>query len=226
MADHSDSPLVPSFSGLAHESLDEYECEVKAYVAGTRAEERPLLGPRLARRLGGIPGALARRTLNFEQLSLADGPARIITFLRENGYASDGLDKRFTTIRRYETLTRGRNETLQAFFLRENMLITDMVKANCAPAAASRAHNMLTKSGLTNDQITMVYSHIMSGAAEGAELEPARVQTTVLRFYDKPWDPLKRDNSSSRYLYSRPIIGDTSASASRTYSAHVIEGSG
>ena len=180
--------MVPSFSGLAHESLDEYEWEVKAYVAGTKAEDRPLLGPRLARHLGGIPGALARRTLNFEQLALADGPTRIVNFLRKNGYASDGLDKRLTAIRRYETLTRGRNESLQAFFLRENMLITDMVKTFCAPFEASRAHNMLTKSGLTNDQITMVYSHVMATipAADAQELTPARVQATVLKFYDKP----------------------------------------
>ena len=55
----------------------------------------------------------------------------------------------------------------------------------------------------------MVYSHIMLDAAEGAELEITWVQTTALRFYDKPWNPLKRDNSAAPYLYSRPIIGDT-----------------
>ena len=35
MADNQAGPLVPSFSGLPSESLDEYEWEVKAYVAGT-----------------------------------------------------------------------------------------------------------------------------------------------------------------------------------------------
>ena len=161
MADNYAGPLVPSFSGLPSESLDEYEWEVQAYVAGTKPEDRGLLGPRLARRLGGIPGALARRTLDFATLSAPEGPARIVSFLRENGYTTDGLDKRLTAIRRYEHLQRGRNETLQAFFLRENMLITDMTKSDCAPTEAARAHNMLTKSHLTNDQITMVYSHVM-----------------------------------------------------------------
>ena len=100
MADNHAGPLVPSFSGLPSESLDEYEWEVKAYVAGTKPEDRPLLGPRLARRLGGIPGALARRTLDFATLSAPEGPARIVSFLRENGYTTDGLDKRLTAIRK------------------------------------------------------------------------------------------------------------------------------
>ena len=151
-----------------------------------------------------------------------------MNFLRENGYASDGLDKRLTAIRRYEMLARGRNETLQAFYLRENMLITDMVKSSCAPSESSRAHNMLTKSGLTNDQITTVYSHVTSTSpADAQELTPAKVQATVLKFYDKPWDPFKRDQSASKFLYSRPIIGEgPTSSRTPAHTNHVTEGSG
>ena len=171
---------------------------VRRWDAG-RGPNSSTVGPRLARRLGGIPGALARRTLNFEHLSQADGPMRIVNFLRENGYASDGLDKRLTATRRYEMLIRGRNETLQAFYLRENTLITDMVKASCAPSESSRAHNMLTKSGLTNDQIIMVYSHVMfTSPADAQELTPAKVQATVLKLYGTTASPGIRSREISR----------------------------
>ena len=122
-----------------------------------------------------------------------------MNFLRENGYASDGLDKRLTATRRYEMLIRGRNETLQAFYLRENTLITDMVKASCAPSESSRAHNMLTKSGLTNDQIIMVYSHVMfTSPADAQELTPAKVQATVLKLYGTTASPGIRSREISR----------------------------
>ena len=87
---------------------------------------------------------------------------------------------------------------------------------------------MLTKSGLTNDQNTMVYSHVTSTSpADAQELTPAKVQATVLKFYDKPWEPYKRDQSASKFLYSRPIIGEDPASSRiPAHTNHVTEGPG
>ena len=55
-----DFSLYPVFNGLPGESLEDYIFDVDSLVAGTKKEDKPLIGPRLLRRLGGIPGALAR----------------------------------------------------------------------------------------------------------------------------------------------------------------------
>ena len=55
-----DFQLYPCFNGLPSESLEDYSFEVEALVAGSKDDEEKLVGPRLFRRLGGIPGALAR----------------------------------------------------------------------------------------------------------------------------------------------------------------------
>ena len=41
-----------------------FSFEVEALVAGSKDDEKKLIGPRLVRRLGGVPGALARRELH------------------------------------------------------------------------------------------------------------------------------------------------------------------
>ena len=51
-----DFQLYPCFHGLPSECLDDYTCEVEALVAGSKDDEKKLSGPRLLRRLGGIPG--------------------------------------------------------------------------------------------------------------------------------------------------------------------------
>ena len=47
----------PCFNGLPPESLDDYAFEGEALVAGSKDDEKNLIGPRLVRRLGGVPGA-------------------------------------------------------------------------------------------------------------------------------------------------------------------------
>ena len=47
-----DFQLYPCFNGLPSESLEEYTFEVEALVAGSRDDEKKLIGPRLVRRLG------------------------------------------------------------------------------------------------------------------------------------------------------------------------------
>lgn len=210
MANAFDPGSVPTFSGLASESLEEYEWDVQAYVLGTKAEDRPLLGPRLARRLGGVPGALARRQLNFEALASENGYKIILEFLERGGYRRDSLDRKLLFQRRYETLTRGRNESLMEFFFRENMLIADMTKEGICPEANHRSHNMLTRSGLDQNQINLVYSHVISQRSASSDgLDPNIVQQTIIKFYDKPWDVLKRDAQRDRYLYARPVYDGT-----------------
>ena len=62
--------LYPCFNGLPSESLEDYAFEVEALVAGSKDDEKKkLIGPRLIRRLGGIPGALARRELHMPELA-------------------------------------------------------------------------------------------------------------------------------------------------------------
>ena len=63
-----DFQLFPCFNGLPSESLEDHSFEVEALVAGSKD-----IGPRLIRRLGGIPGALARRELHMPDLAKPDG---------------------------------------------------------------------------------------------------------------------------------------------------------
>ena len=64
-----DFQLYPCFNGLPSKSLEDYTFEVEALVAGSKDDEKKLIGPRLVRRLGGIPGALARRELHMPDLA-------------------------------------------------------------------------------------------------------------------------------------------------------------
>ena len=70
MTKHDDEfQLYPCFNGLPSESLDDHTFEVEALVAGSKDDEKKLIGPRLIRRLGGVPGALARRELHMPDLA-------------------------------------------------------------------------------------------------------------------------------------------------------------
>ncbi len=53
---------------------------------GSRAEDKKLIGPRLLRRLGGIPGTLARRAFKPADLGKEDGNKLILAFLEKQGY--------------------------------------------------------------------------------------------------------------------------------------------
>ena len=64
-----DFQLYPSFNRLPSEGLDDYTFEVEALVAESKDDEKKPIGPRLVRRLGGIPGALARRDLHMPDLA-------------------------------------------------------------------------------------------------------------------------------------------------------------
>ena len=65
--------LYPCFNGLPSESLDDYTYEVEALVVGSKDDEKKLIGPRSVRRLGGVPGALARRELHMPDLAKPEG---------------------------------------------------------------------------------------------------------------------------------------------------------
>ena len=200
--------FVPTFSGLPSESLDEYIWDVETWVAGFKVDDRPLLGPRLARRIGGVPGALARRELNTVELSKPQGWKTVIDFLKKQRYGRETLDKSLLCLRRYEQLHRGRGETILDFFARENMLYADMTKAGVAPPAQQRAHNMLTRCGLSQDQINLVYSHTTrgeDGEDASAKMDPIKVQEAVIRFHDKSWDAHQQNTTFDRWLVRRPI---------------------
>ena len=79
--DDDDFQLYPCFNGLPSESLDDYTFEVEALVAGSKDDEKKLIGPRLVRRLGGVPGALARRELHMPDLAKPEGHKLILLFL-------------------------------------------------------------------------------------------------------------------------------------------------
>ena len=124
-----DFQLYPCFNGLPSESLEDYSFEVEALVAGSKDDEKKLIGPRLIRRLGGIPGALARRELHMPDLAKPEGYKLILVFLEKKGCKKDALDKRLIANRWYETVSRRPGQTLQDFFATENMAYADAVKA-------------------------------------------------------------------------------------------------
>ena len=81
--DDDDFQLYPCFKGLPSESLIDYTFEVEASVAGSKDEKKKLLGPRLVRRLGGLPGALARRELHMLDLAKPEGFKLSLLFLEK-----------------------------------------------------------------------------------------------------------------------------------------------
>ena len=90
--DGDDFQFYPCFNGLPSESLDDYTFEVEALVAGSKDDEKKLFGPRLVRRLGGVPGALARRELHVPDLAKPDGYKLILVFLEKKGRKNDALE--------------------------------------------------------------------------------------------------------------------------------------
>ena len=208
--DDDEFQLYPCFNGLPSESLDDYTFEVEALVAGSKDDEKKLIGPRLVRRLGGVPGALARRELHMPDLSKPEGYKLILLFIEQKGYKKDALDKRLLANRRYEAVARRFGQTLQDFFATENMAYADAVKAGVGIDPDRRAYHMFIKSGLTDDQINHIYGFVYDPDVEGPStaLDPRKIQEAVLRFYDKPWDVDRhRDSRASMGQYSRPLMG-------------------
>ena len=114
MREH-ESDTVPYFNGLPYESLDEYRWDVENYVHGTKIDERKLCGPRLLRKLGGIPGALARRKLKPEETSREEGWKLIFAFLEAQGYKKDTIDRKLLAQKRYEAISRKPHQSLMDF---------------------------------------------------------------------------------------------------------------
>ena len=180
--------------------------EVRALVAGSKDDEKKLIGPRLVRRLGGIPSALARRELHMPDLA----NKLMLVFLEKKGNKKDALDRRHLANRRYEAIARRPGQTLQDFFATENKAYADAVKAGVGIDPDRRAYHMFIKSGLIDDQINYINGFVYESEAEGpgAALDPRKIQEAVLRFYDKPWDVDRhRDSRASMGRYSRPLMG-------------------
>ena len=201
-----DFSLYPFFNGLPGESLEDYEFEVDSLVAGTKKEDRLYIGPRLLRRLGGIPGALARRELKADTLSKDGGHKLIIAFLEQKGYKKESLDRKLLAQKNYDAIRRRQGQTLQDYFAVENMAYADAINQGLKIDDDRRAYHMLLGSSLTEDQINHVYSFIYDPDATG--LNPTKVQDAVLKFYDKPWDVSRhRDSRAAMGKYSRPFLG-------------------
>ena len=193
-----DFQLYPCFNGLPSESLEDYTFEVEALVAGSKDDEKKLIGPRLVRRLGGIPGALARRELHMPDLAKPDGYQLILVFLEKKGYKKDAMDRRLLANRRCEATGVGIDPD-------------------------RRAYHMFIKSGLTDDQINHIYGFVYDSEAEGpgAALDPRKIQEAALRFYDKPWDVDRhRDSGASMGRYSTPLMGHAATTHRHQTSYH------
>ena len=140
--------LVSTF--LPFENLEDYTF---LRLKPSKDDEKKLIGPRLVRRLGGIPGALARRGLYMPDLAKPDRYKLILVFLEKKGYKKDALERRLLANRRYEAIARRPGQTLQDFFAIENMAYADAVKAGVGVDPDRRAYHMFIK----NDQINQSY---------------------------------------------------------------------
>ena len=133
---------------LPSKSLNDNTFEVEAMVAGSKDDEKKLIGPRLVRRLGGIPGALARRELHMPELAKPEGYKLILIFLEKKGYKKDALDRRLVANRRFEAISRRPGQTRCSISLRQKTWPMQMQRKQ---RQACIAH--VIKSGLTDDQI-------------------------------------------------------------------------
>ena len=89
-------------------------------LEASKDDEKKLIGPRLVRRLGEVPCALAGRELHMPDLAKPEGFKLITVFLEKKGYNKGALDKRLFASRRYEAISRP-GQTLQYFFATENI---------------------------------------------------------------------------------------------------------
>ena len=119
--------------------------EFEDLVAGSKDDEKKLIGPRMVRRLGGVPGALAKRELHMPDLARPGGYKLILTFLESKGHKKDALDKLLAN-RRYDLAP---SWTDLARFLRDrkNMAYADAVKAGVGIDPDRRAYRMFIRSG-------------------------------------------------------------------------------
>ena len=201
------SSCIPCFNGLPSESPDDYTFEVEALVAGFKDDKKKLIGPRLVRRLGGVPGALAKKELHMPDLAEPDGYFLILLFLEKKGYKKDALDKRLLANSRYEAIPRRPGQILQDFFATENRAYADAVNAGVGTDPDKRAYHMFIKSGLTDDQISHTYGFVYDPDAVGpsASLDPRKFQEAVLQFHDKPLEVDRHRDSSTARAVARGI---------------------
>ena len=164
-----DFQSCPCFNGLPSESLEGYTFEVEALVAGSKDDEKKLIGLRLVRRLGGLPRALARREWHMQDLAKPGGYKLILVFLEKKGYKKDALDRRLLANRRYEAIARRPGQTLQDFFATEHMTNADALKAGVGIDPDRCAYHMFIKSGLTDDHINHIYGFVYESEAEDHE---------------------------------------------------------
>ena len=99
--------------GLPSEILDDCTFAVEALAAGSKDDEKKLIGPRLLRRLGGVPSASATQELHVQDLAKPEGYKLILVFLEKKGHKKDALDKRLLANRPYEAISRGPGQTAQ-----------------------------------------------------------------------------------------------------------------
>ena len=215
--DDDEFQLYPCFNGLPSESLDDYTFEVEPLVAGSKDDEKKLIGKRLVRRLGGVPGVLDRRELHMPDLAKPEGYKLILVFLEKQGtrkmlWTSDFL--RIASMR----LLHKRPDRPCKISLRQRTWHTGV-----GIDPDRRAYHLFIKSDLTDDQINRIYGFVYDPDAVGpsASLDPRKIQEAAPRFYDKPWDVDRhRDSSASMGRYSRPLIGHAATSHRRQTSYH------
>ena len=147
--DGNDFQLYPCFNGLPSESLDEYAFEVEALVAGTKDDEKKPIGLRLVRRLGGVPGALAKRELHMPDLAKPEG-YKLSWCLEKRDTRKMLWTGDFLRIAGMRLLRDALDRPCKTS-LRENMAYADAVKTGVGIDPDRRADHMLTKSGLTDD---------------------------------------------------------------------------
>ena len=149
------------------------------WLQDPKDDEKKLIGLRLIRRLGGIPGALARRELHMLNLAKPDGYKLILVFLEKKGYKKDALDRRLTANRRCEAVARRPGQTLQDFFATENMACADDLEAGRV-TCSSRVVSQMTRS------ITFTVSCTIPRQKDQEQLWILeRFRKAVLRFYEK-----------------------------------------
>ena len=206
MTNNDMDSVIPYFNGLPHESLEEYRYDVETYIHGTKQDDRKLCGPRLLRKLGGVPGALAGREITPEVLAKEDGYKLIFAFLEKHGYKKPSLDRKILAQKRYEAIQRRPHQSLLDYFAVENMAFADATRDGLKIDDDRRAYNMLLKSGLTQDQINHIYAYVHD--PDATDLAPGKIQDAILKFYDTPFDVNKhRDSRSTAPRFARPLVG-------------------
>ena len=123
---NNNDDIIPKWNGDLT-TVDDYERDVKAYIRGTRRDERYVCGPRLWRRLEGR-ARQAAKDVDWDRIERDDGAAELLRHIRAKLGAQPIQDAGKYLARWIFDLRRDTGEPMPSYISRDDEAYHDVVK--------------------------------------------------------------------------------------------------